>query len=187
MALSFRLAYKEAAQILGCGGVIAYPTEAVYGLGCDPSNSEALKRLLEIKGRPSSKGFILVASSVGQLLPYIRPLERLAMAGEIIDSWPGPNTWILPARRGVSPLLTGGRGTLAVRVSAHPVVRQLCDAWCGALVSTSANLHGGAELKSRLHMRRRFRLQVDCFVPGMLGGDERPSCIRDGRTGVRIR
>nr|MDQ2696242.1 Sua5/YciO/YrdC/YwlC family protein [Pseudomonadota bacterium] len=123
---------RQAARILRQGGVIAYPTEAVYGLGCDPRNRRAVQRLLEIKRRPPAKGLILIAADLAQLEPFIDPLppdrRRLLDA-----AWPGPVTWLVPARR--APVwLRGNHPTLAVRVTAHPLAAALCRAFGGAVV-----------------------------------------------------
>src|SRR6218665_315978 len=92
------LSINEAAIRLKSGGVIAYPTEAVWGLGCDPFDETAVMRLLAIKQRPVDKGLILIAADLAQLQPLLdlpaMPETRLA---EVLASWPGPHTWVLPA------------------------------------------------------------------------------------------
>ncbi|WP_200239626.1 L-threonylcarbamoyladenylate synthase, partial [Thiohalocapsa halophila] len=90
-------ALREAARVVSRGGVIAYPTEAVFGLGCDPLDPDAVLRILKIKGRAMDKGLILIAADLNALLPYVQTLDAERMA-EIRASWPGPNTWLLPAR-----------------------------------------------------------------------------------------
>lgn len=132
-----------AAAVLAGGGVIAYPTEAVWGLGCDPLNHTAVARLLQIKQRAVDKGLILVASRVQQLQGLVDlgslPLPRLQV---VQASWPGPHTWIVPVGPGAPAWIGGQHRGIAVRISAHPTVRALCEAWGHALVSTSANLAG---------------------------------------------
>lgn len=169
---------RLARRVLAAGGVIAYPTEAVWGLGCDPDRLEAVERVLALKGRAAAKGLILVASDIGQVLPRLAPLSAIERA-QVEADWPGPVTWVLPAAADVSPLLTGGRDTLAVRVSAHPVVQGLCRAWGGPLVSTSANRSGRTPARSALDIRRIFGDSIDLIVPGRLGGRDRPTEIRD--------
>ena len=168
------------------GGVIAYPTEAVFGLGCDPDDPAAVDRLLTIKRRPASKGLILVAADFHQLLRYIQPLEPERMA-PILDSWPGPYTWLLPARTSRAPWLRGKHPTLAVRVSAHPTVRALCHRLGGPIVSTSANLAGQLPARRLLDVRLHLGAQVDHILPGRVGPQSAPSEIRDGRTGRLLR
>ncbi|MDP2252538.1 MAG: Sua5/YciO/YrdC/YwlC family protein, partial [Thiobacillus sp.] len=119
------------------GGIIAYPTESCYGLGCDPRNVGALKRLIRLKGRSAAKGMLLIADRFKRLKPFVRPLHAADLA-RMQHSWPGPVTWVVPASAACPPLLTGGRPTIAVRVTAHPVAAHLCRSLGMALVSTSA-------------------------------------------------
>ncbi len=143
------LSIDEAAPLLQRGGLLAYPTEAVWGLGCDPDNEAAVLRLLQLKQRPVEKGLILVAAHLDPLrrwldLPALPP-ERLA---RVAASWPGPHTWVMPAAAGAPAWITGGRDSIAVRISAHPVVVALCEAFGGVVVSTSAN-RGGEPRRAR--------------------------------------
>ena len=130
--------FERATRIVSNGGLIAYPTEAVYGIGCLPGNRGAVKRLLRIKQRSWRKGLILIAASLDQLADLI-VLPESGLRAEILKSWPGPVTWVLEAQPGVPAWLGGGRGTLAVRVTDHPLARRLCERVGEALVSTSAN------------------------------------------------
>jgi L-threonylcarbamoyladenylate synthase len=168
------------------GGLVAYPTEAVYGLGCDPRNGTAVRRLLTLKARPEGKGLILIAADWFQLEPYVLPLgaDRMAV---IRGTWPGPVTWLLPARRETPHWLTGAHATLAVRVTGHPVAAALCERWGGALVSTSANLAARPPARTALAVRRALDGGLDYILTGSCGGDPRPSSIRDGMTGVVLR
>lgn len=168
------------------GGVIAYPTEAVYGLGCLPLHGEAVRRLLAIKQRGWDKGFIVVAADFEQLEALVdRPAGPVA--ADILASWPGPVTWLLPAKPWLPGWLTGGRDTLAVRVSAHPLVRALCRRAGRALISSSANISRRPPLKRLLLVRRDFGASVDYILPGALGDAALPTTIRDGRTGRVLR
>lgn len=176
----------RAASCIRAGGIIAYPTEAVFGLGCDPANPAAIKRLLELKQRAIRKGLILVASDWQQLAAWIKPLP-LSARRRINQSWPGPTTWLLPAARDCPRWLTGEHDTLAVRVTAHPVVRRLCDIVDGAIVSTSANRSGQRPARSVLDTRLRFGTEIDFVLPGALGGQQRPTEIRDMASGQFIR
>lgn len=176
----------EAARVLRNGGLVAYPTEAVFGLGCDPRDTAALERLLKLKGRPASKGLILIAAEQRQLEPWVEPLPPEA-AERVRASWPGPVTWLIPARRGVSALLRGTHDSLAVRVTAHPVAAALARAFGGALVSTSANPSGGEPAREIEVLRARFGDAIDYYLAGPLGGRHRPSEIRDALTGDLLR
>ena len=177
---------RRAARVVKHGGVIAYPTEAVYGLGCDPANQAAVLRVLELKQRPVSKGLILVAAEFEQLTPWISPLPDKARA-ELMTTWPGPITWLLPVNRLTPKWLTGDHKTLAVRISNHPPVRALCKYLDSALVSTSANIAGRLPARNVLKVRRQFGTQIDYIVSGRLGTSNNPSVIRDWATGRVMR
>lgn len=175
-----------AARIVLEGGVIAYPTEAVYGIGCLPLAEEPLLRVLALKRRAAQKGLIVVAASIGQLEP-LALLPGGALGDEMRALWPGPYTWIVPARPGLPALLTGGRPTIAVRVSAHPIVQRLCHRTGSALVSTSANLSGAAPARTALAVRLRLGRFVDYVLSGPIGDSPRPTEIRDAVTGRVLR
>jgi L-threonylcarbamoyladenylate synthase len=177
---------REAVRALLGGGIVAYPTEAVYGLGCAPLNPDAVLRLLALKRRSVDKGLILVAADFSQLEPYLLPLD-VALERQVVASWPGPVTWLLPVRPEVPGWLRGSHDTLAVRVSAHPVVRALCAAYGGPIVSTSANPAGRRPARNALTVQRMFGGGVDFILHAPLGGLERPTQIRDGRSGRIIR
>jgi len=176
---------RLAARALRQGGVIAYPTEAVYGLGCDPLDPAAIGRLLHLKERAPAKGLILIAASIEQLLPFIRVDE--SMLNKLVASWPGPFTWIVPAAPNLPDWISGGRDSVAVRVTAHPLVRDLCQAFGGALISTSANRSGVAPARNPLQVRTRLVGKPDYILHGSLGGLDRPTSIRDARTDQQIR
>lgn len=177
---------RSAALALARGGVVAYPTEGVYGLGCLPTEIDAVARLLAIKQRSWRKGLPLIAASIAQLDPLVE-LPSGGLRDEIEASWPGPVTWVLPARPGVPMLLTGGRRTLAVRVTNHPIAAALCARAGSAIVSTSANRSGHRPLLSALAVRRALGRDLDCVLNGPLGGLAGPTPIRDGATGVYLR
>lgn len=180
----------DAVAALKKGGVIAYPTEAVFGLGCDPQNPAALQQLLAIKQRPAEKGLILVAADEHQLDGFVDfsalPAERLR---EVRASWPGPNTWLIPVGPKAIPLLSGQFATLAVRISAHPVVRDLCEAFGGPITSTSANLTGQPPLcaADEFDAQPELKGQLAALVAGKVDRNARPSVIRDALSGRVIR
>lgn len=177
---------RRAVETVSDGGVIAYPTEAVFGLGCDPLEEHAVARILEIKQRDAAKGLILIASRLEQLLPFMAALPEPVMA-KLKASWPGPVTWVVPAASHVPAWLTGGRATLAVRVTAHPVAAALCEACGMALVSTSANKSGQPPARTGLMVRSQLGDAVDCIVPGAVGGSAKPTEIREALTGKILR
>lgn len=177
---------REAARCVHSGGLIAYPTEAVFGLGCDPLNGSAMERLLALKQRPVDKGVILIAADFNQLRPFIKPLAEPLMK-QILASWPGPNTWLLPAADHLPYWLTGIHPTLAVRVTAHPLAAALCRACDSPLVSTSANRSGQQPARSALQVHLRLGNRVERILNGPLGNSRAPSTIRDGASGRVIR
>lgn len=177
-----------AAAQLRRGGVIAYPTEAVWGLGCDPADERAVLRLLAIKQRDVDKGVILIAARFEQLRPWIA-FEALVAdrQAEVMASWPGPHTWIVPASSSAPRWITGAHAGIAVRVSAHPVVCAVCDAFGGALVSTSANPAGAPPPTGLQAFDPGLLAALDGIVDGPTGGLGRPTDIRDASTGATLR
>lgn len=175
-----------AVRAIRSGGIIAYPTEAVYGLGCDPYHEQAVRRLLALKRRPARKGLILIAADFAQLEPFLQPLSPFDRT-QLAATWPGPHTWLIPARPTTPSWLRGQHDTLAVRVTAHPLAAALCRACGYPLVSTSANLSGRPPARSALAVRRQLGRQLDYILAGLVGGAAQPTTIRDLRTGLRIR
>lgn len=184
MPSRFRIAL--AARWLEAGGIVGHPTEGVYGLACDPLDGEAVARLVTLKGRPPAAGFILVADDRIRLAPFMGHLPRTA-ARRMAAAWPGPVTWVVPAAEGIPDWITGGRGTVAVRVTAHPVAAALCAAFGGAVVSTSANRHGRPPARDALTARRALGAGVDHYLPGQVGPLDGPTEIRDALTGRVLR
>lgn len=177
---------RRAVQALDAGGLIAYPTEAVYGLGCDPLNPAAVQQLLALKQRPMHKGLILIAAGFDQLEPWLAPLPA-ARRKAVLASWPGPHTWIWPVSETVPVWLRGAHTSLAVRVTAHPLASALCEAFGGPLVSTSANPAGRRPARSPLRVRQYFPRGVDCILHGPCAGAGAPTRIRDARSGTVLR
>lgn len=184
MASAFKI--QLAAQIVHAGGVIAYPTEAVWGLGCDPFNETAVRRLLTLKNRPVKKGLILIADSIAVFEPLLEDLTS-AHRSKLAVSWPGPNTWLVPHGNLLPSWIVGEFSTVAIRVSAHPLVRDLCHAVGGPLVSTSANPGGKAPALNSLSIRSYFGAGLDGIVEGAIGRAKKPSTIRNLITDQVIR
>ena len=179
---------QQAARVIHQGGVVAYPTEAVYGLGCDPANGDAVAKILRMKRRTAVKGVILIASTIEQLTPYVA-FSRLdeETFQQIQASWPGANTWLIPAKPQTPAWLRGRHQTLAVRITDHPVAKELCHAVGGAIVSTSANISNHPPATSARECRFIFRQQLDHIVSGSVDSGARPSTIRDALSGQTIR
>jgi len=177
---------QQAVRALRRGDVVAYPTEAVWGLGCDPNNQQALFKILLLKHRPYDKGVILVAASIAQLQPYLRGLSSDLMQ-VLNDSWPGPNTWVIPHNGHCPEWIRGAHHSLAVRVSKHPMVVALCAAFGGPIVSTSANPGGLPPARTALQVRRYFRNEPITYAPGSVGDAAQPTQIRELLSGTILR
>ena len=177
---------ERAAALLADGAVVACPTEGVWGLACLASNVAAVERIVALKARDAAKGLILIGKDRPALQPLLAPLEP-AWRSRMDVAWPGPVTFVVPAARDASAMLTGGRTTLAVRVSAHPTLAALAATLGGPLVSTSANVSGAPPLKTPTAIRRAFGDALAGIVEGELGGRRGPSDIVDVRTGARLR
>src|SRR5690606_10268160 len=152
MVSSWRV--QRVARIVREGGVIAYPTEAVWGLGCDPWNEDAVYRLLALKERPVEKGLILVSDNIRQFDFILEGLPEV-WVDKLASTWPGPNTWLVPHQDLLPEWITGRHESVALRVSDHPLVRDLC-ALTGPLVSTSANPSARPAACSRLRVQQYF-------------------------------
>ena len=177
-------AIQQAAKVLIDGGVVAYPTEGVFGLGCMPHNRDAVSRILHIKRRPIEKGLILVASTPEQLRGWISP--------EYIITFPEPDpgapiTWIVKAGDKCTPAITGSNDGVAVRLTTHDTAQALCNAVTSALVSTSANLSGEPAVANQEDLSDALLEQVDFVVPGACGPAAGPSEIRRLHDGSVLR
>jgi len=174
--------------ILRSGGIIACPTEAVWGLGCDPSNEQAVTRLLALKQRRLEKGLILVAADLAQLDGWAQldalPSERRRA---VLATWPGPQTWVLPTGPRAQHWIIGAHLGIAIRISAHPVMQELCRAFSGPLVSTSANLSGESPPRQYEDINPRLLAQIDALVEGHAGDLRQPTSIRDAASGCLLR
>lgn len=193
---------KHAISVLQDGGVIAYPTEFCFGLGCDPANGSAIQRILEIKQRTVEQGVILIAANVLQVEEYAElNADSLAqdIKQEILASWPGPVTWLLPAKQHASTWIRGEHSSIAMRVTAHALSNELCSQFGGAIVSTSANRHGQPALTKAQAVVDELGSEVDYVIDSSVGvanskendndrtQDLKASQIRDAITGKRLR
>jgi len=177
---------RQAAQIVRQGGVIAYPTEAVYGLGCDPRNEAAVTRLLRIKQRDVAQGLILIGRSLADFSIYIQPLQD-EISDKLLASWPGSVTWLVPASADCPNWLCGQHETLAIRVTAHQQTRELCTAAGMVLVSTSANRSGEPAATAESVVRKMLADEIDYILGGQTDGHNSPSQIRDALTDALVR
>ena len=174
-----------AAELLRDGGVLAYPTEAVFGLGCDPDNRAAFENIFALKRRPPERGVLLIAADFSQIADWIdAPRAAIARAQA---TWPGPHTWIFPRSPRVPEWIAGGHDGIALRVTAHAIAAALCEAFGGPIVSTSANRHGEAPARSADQARAIFGEELDGIMNGATGGLSGPTPIADALTGAIIR
>lgn len=176
---------RTAARALRAGGLVAHPTEGVWGLACDPGNAKAIRRLLQVKQRDPDKGLILIADRPAVLAPFCANAPEAWQ--HACTAWPGPSTWLLPPRPDVWRLLTGAHDRIALRVSAHPIAAGLCRMFGGALVSTSANVSTQPAAQHAWQVHSRLGPHVDVILGGRLSHPGQPSCITDAVSGTIIR
>ncbi|HET9836045.1 MAG TPA: L-threonylcarbamoyladenylate synthase [Rhodanobacteraceae bacterium] len=175
----------EAAALLRSGGVLAYPTEAVFGLGCDPENHAAFEKIFALKQRPPEQGVLLIAGDFSQIASWIdAPPEAIARAQA---TWPGAYTWIFPRTSRAPEWVAGGHDGIALRITAHGPAAALCRAFGGPIVSTSANVHGQPPARSANEVEGMFSEGLDGVLHGETGGLQRPTPIADAISGVIIR
>jgi L-threonylcarbamoyladenylate synthase len=179
----------EIVAALRNGAIVAYPTEAVFGLGCDPKNSDAVSRLFSLKQRSPDKGFLLIGACEEQFNEFVdwTQLSR-AQQLSVRSTWPGPHTWIMPAQDSLPTNIVGVHAGVAVRVTAHGVAANLCEKFGGALISTSANLNGQKAARSLSEVTQQFEnSSLYGVLDAPLGGDIAPSEIRDAISNVLVR
>lgn len=188
MATTNQKDIDEAVLALQNGQVIAYPTESVYGLGCDPKQPKAIEKVIHLKQRQPDKGLILIASNFEQLKPYIADIDDEIIA-RARATWPGPVTWVWPINESstIYSLLHGRFKSVAVRVSAHPVVVQLCNSFGGAIVSTSANRQGKEPARTAEKVRQYFSTGIAKIINADVGNLSKPTEIYDLITQAKIR
>ncbi|MHB8252719.1 MAG: L-threonylcarbamoyladenylate synthase [Acidiferrobacter sp.] len=177
-----RRSARAVGAIVRRGGVVGYAVEACFGLGCDPRNYTAVKRLLRLKRRPAAKGLILLAGDEHGLHFFTKTLPRCARA-----TWPGPHTWLVEASPRLGAIVRGHHACVAVRVTAHAQAAELADLCGGALISTSANRAGQKPVRSYRELCRRFGHELDAVLIGQIGTLPKPTPIRVARTGQYVR
>ena len=175
-----------AAALLRGGGVLAYPTEGVYGLGCDPDNRAAFERIFAMKRRSPEQGVLLIAADFRQLADWIGDAPDAALE-RARAAWPGAHTFIFPRSPRVPAWVAGGHAGIALRVTAHAPAAALCRAFGGPIVSTSANRHGEAPARSAHEAAVLFGDALDAVLDAPLGGLDRPTPITDAVSGAIIR
>ena len=176
---------KDVICHLKSGEVIGYPTEAVYGIGCDPWNQSSVEKIAKIKGRKKRQTFLMVASSIDQLTDLI-DISRLS--SQVKSSWPGHTTWLIKAKENVPYWLQDEQtNKVGVRISNHPLVRELCSEYGKPIISTSANISGKEEIKNQQEFMKTFSSDINYLVDGDLGDYDKASMIIDMETNKKIR
>lgn len=166
--------------------MIAYPTEAVFGLGCNINSPDAIAELLQLKNRHYDKGFIIVGSEWSQVEHLTQAIPPRLLS-QVQSSWPGPWTWVFPASDEAPEWITGARPTIAIRISAHPIVQALCSAYGQAIVSTSANKEGQPVARNYKMVKMTFGDKIAHIMQGEVGLQKTPTMIRDAISGEIIR
>jgi len=175
---------RRAGHVIQAGGVVAYPTEGVFGLGCRPDDAEAVFRIIDIKQRDPQAGLLLIAADLAQLDGWVDLPDD---APDLRSPADKPVTWVVPATVAVPSWIRGRHASVAIRITSHPVASALCREAGLPLVSTSANVSGRPPARNALVLRRQFRGLVDCIVPGRCGTARGPSEIRDFASGRILR
>jgi L-threonylcarbamoyladenylate synthase len=176
---------QQICRLLAKGQVLAYPTEAVYGLGCDPLNEIAVRNLLALKQRAINKGLILIAANFGQLEAYLKYDEPILQ--RILTPTSKLITWVVPTQAWVPKWLTGDYQTLAIRLTEHPIAKKICDQFASPIVSTSANPSHRPPARTALQVRHYFPQATINILNDKIGGHQQPSKIYDVLTGRCLR
>ena len=171
---------------VAAGGIIAYPTESCFGLGCYPKNSRAVKRILQLKHRPASKGMILIGSDFYHLQPYIKKLPK-KLVEKMLNNWPAAITWLVPAAVWVPEWLTGDSDKIAIRIPDHKIARELCRICDHALISTSANKSGQSACRTAQQVKDIFSDDLDYIIDLPCGSAVKPSKIVNIESGEIVR
>lgn len=190
-----QLSLDEAVHHLQSGQVLLYPTEAVWGLGCDPYQQQAFEKLLLLKKRPLEKGVILLSESIARIEPLLAPLEP-QIRNKVIASWQHPVeknraiTWLLPISSAIPPWIYGQHDRVAIRVTQHTLCQRLCAGFDSLIVSTSAN-PAGQDPATDLHQLEHYFAQHSfadlAILTGKIGQNRHASRIVDAVTGQVIR
>jgi L-threonylcarbamoyladenylate synthase len=171
------LANHRLIRYLKQGGVIAYPTESCYGLGCDPKNKYAVEKILLLKKRARSKGFILISSKINYLRSYLQDLSE-TQTKEMMGKWPGPHTWLVPASNYCPSWLRGGGHNIAIRLPKVKSTLNLLNSINFPITSTSANLSHKQSIKTLRACKNLFRSKVK-IIKGNIGSEKKPTTIQD--------
>lgn len=183
--MTSQFAIRLAAHHVRHNGIIIYPTETVYGLGCDPNSFYAVNNLNTLKQRDNHSGFLLLASNIQQLSEYITTPNQQEL--ERINSTDAPTSWVTFAGKNTPPWLVSADGTIGFRITKHTVSKALCEKLKHPIISTSANIKGGTPVTNTLQCHQLFAESIDYLLTSNLERSERPSVIRNLSTGEQLR
>ena len=157
--------------------IFAYPTEGVWGIGCNPFSEKAVKKLILLKKRPKNKGIIILGGSMEQLTPFTEHLDE-KLKKRMYSKWPGPHTWLVSSSSRTPKWLLGPTGLIALRLSSHKTVIKLTETLGMPICSTSANLSGNEPAKDSNEIRTFFKDKV-LIIEGELGSLKKPTPVQD--------
>ncbi len=175
---------QKAANLILNGGVIAYPTESVYGLGCDPLCELAVQRILQLKNRSIDKGLIIIASRLSQLEAYIDITEEQKHKILITEQ---ATTWLVKKSSQTPGWIHGKNSKVAIRISQHPIVSSLCEIIQQPVISTSANPAGNEPAITHQQCKDYFAEKIDNYLENSIMMTGQPTAIIDIDTGNIIR
>lgn len=183
--MTSQFAIRLAAHHVRNSGIIIYPTETVYGLGCDPDNLNAVNNLKQLKQRENHSGFLLIASKIEQLSRYITTPSQQEL--NRINAADLPTSWVTRATKQTPPWLVSDDGTIGFRITKHPVTQALCNHLKHPIISTSANIKGNAPVTNTLQCHQLFAGFIDYLLISNLKTSGKPSAIRNLNTGHQLR
>lgn len=177
-----KLSPFDASEIIKNGGNAIYPTEGIYGIGCDPFNESSVENIFKVKGRDLTKNFIILASNINYLKRIID--NNFFKSKALIDG--SFTTWVIPTNKDCPPWLTTNK-SIAIRITNHPVVNELCLNLGGPIISTSANCSNHKYINDITTIENIFDGKIDCIVKGQLGNEKKSSIIKNILTNEILR
>jgi len=178
--------YEDISDAIVKGKIIAYPTESVFGIGCDPENEQSINKIIEIKNRGKQKGLIIIADEVKKLSKFIHK-DYLDLFIKKSDIESKPTTWIVPSSKHVLNLVKGEDSSVALRITQHPIASRICKYSNKAIISTSANISSKTPAKNSNEILMQFGEEIDIIVDGRVGDSIKPTQIVDLITNKVIR
>ncbi|MEC7885498.1 MAG: L-threonylcarbamoyladenylate synthase [Pseudomonadota bacterium] len=178
--------YEDISNAIVKGKIVAYPTESVFGIGCDPENEKSINKIIAIKNRSKQKGLIIIADEVKKLSKFIHK-DYLDLFIKKSDIESKPTTWIVPSSKHVLNLVKGEDSSVALRITQHPIASRICKYSNKAIISTSANISSKTPAKNSNEILMQFGEEIDIIVDGRVGDSIKPTQIVDLITNKVIR